>query len=290
MRTPSWEVSAGALATFLNTATQRVMADLLTITLLGGQVLRYSGADRAVTVNGNTFALGPLIVRGRTTLKLGIEVDSLDITLSCDSSVQVNGTPLLAFIRAGGFDGARVVLERGFGPDWVTGLVGTLVLFPGRVGQVLPTRYEAKIMVKSDMELLNVMVPRNVYQPGCLNTLFDPACGLSAATYTVSNAATSATDVTRTTFTSTLAQAAGYFDLGVVKFTSGLNSGVSRTVRSYTPGQLVTISPWPFAVGNGDTFSAYPGCNKTMPTCTSKFGNLLRFRGQPFVPIPETVT
>ena len=32
MRTPSWETSAGALAAFLNSATQCVVADLLTIT------------------------------------------------------------------------------------------------------------------------------------------------------------------------------------------------------------------------------------------------------------------
>jgi len=75
-----------------------------------------------------------------------------------------------------------------------------------------------------------------------------------------------------------------------VKFTSGLNTGVSRTLRSYTPGQFVSIAPWPFAVAPGDSFTAYPGCNKAMGTCNTKFGNLLRFRGQPFVPAPDTVT
>jgi uncharacterized phage protein (TIGR02218 family) len=291
MRTPTWESSTGALAAFLNSATGGIWADLVTITLLGGQVLRYSAEDRPVTVNGNTFDRGPLVLLGSTRLQVGIEVDTHEMTLVADATVQVNGTPLLAFIRSGGLDGARVQIERGYGPDWATGIVGTLSRFSGRVGETAVTRYEAKLSVGSDLELLNVMVPRNVYQPGCLNTVFDSICGLDRAAYTVSSTAASASDVMRLYFTNTLAQAAGHFDLGVVRFTSGLNAGVSRTVRSYAPGgQIVTIAPWPFAVAAGDAFAAYPGCNKTMPTCSSKFGNLIRFRGQPFVPAPETVT
>jgi hypothetical protein len=37
----------------------------------------------------------------------------------------------------------------------------------------------------------------------------------------------------------------------------------------------------------GDTFTAYPGCDKTQNTCTSKFNNLVNFGGFPYVPVPE---
>ena len=85
-------------------------------------------------------------------------------------------------------------------------------------------------------------------------------------------------------------QASGYFDLGVVKFTTGLNAGVARTLRKYTPGQFTTIAPWPFAVAAGDAFTVYPGCDKTTSTCNAKFSNGSKFRGHPYVPSPETVT
>lgn len=291
MRTPSWETSAGALVAFLNSATQRVTADLLTITLTSGQVLRYSGGDQALTVNGNTFGLGPLIVRSRTSQKVGIDVDSLDLTLSCDSSVQVNGSPLLAFARLGGFDAARVVLERAYAASWATGVVGTVALFSGRVGPGVPTRYDVRFTVKSELELLDVMVPRNVYQAGCLNDLFEPStCRILRAAWTYAGSATGPTDATQTVFANTLVNGGGWFDLGVVRFSSGANLGVSRTVRSYQPGSLTVIAPWPFPVANGDTFTASAGCNKTLLQCDTKFNNRVNFRGQPFIPVPETIT
>jgi uncharacterized phage protein (TIGR02218 family) len=63
-------------------------------------------------------------------------------------------------------------------------------------------------------------------------------------------------------------------------------------VKSYVNagGAVTVIYPWPFAPQNGDQFTIYPGCDKTLDTCTNKFGNRPRFRGFKFIPIPETVT
>ena len=129
----------------------------------------------------------------------------------------------------------------------------------------------------------------DVYQPGCGNTLFDGSCGLLKASYQVANAATTTTDAARTTFTTTLAQAADYWALGWAVGTSGANTGVGRTIKAYSGGVVTTIQPWPTAVAVADAFVFYPGCDKRMATCSGKFGNLVRFRGQPFVPAPETV-
>lgn len=279
------------LTTLLNSSLQLAYADLYTFTLQSGTTLRYTGADKALTVNSQTFARGPLLKRSRTKLSVGIAVDSLDITVSADASVTVNSVPLMQFLARGGLDGARLKLERAFMADWSTAPAGTLVLFAGRVNDVSINRYEASITVQSDLELLDASVPRNLYQPGCMNTLYDGACGKSRAALTVSNAVTSTPAPTTTVFDSTLAQAAGYFDLGVVTFTSGQNNGISRTVKQHGAGGLLTlIAPLPFAPATGDTFTVYPGCDKTMGTCNTKFANLARFRGQPFIPVPETVT
>ena len=74
MRTASWEVTPGALAAFLNSTTQVYMVDLFTITLSGGAQVLYTSADMAVTVNGATYGLGPVIKRGKTKLSVGISV------------------------------------------------------------------------------------------------------------------------------------------------------------------------------------------------------------------------
>ena len=114
MRTPLWETSAGALAAFLNSTTQVHMADLFTITLSGGGIVRYTAHDIAVTVAGVTYPVGPVIRRGRTRLSVGVSVDKLDLTLAADGTVLVGGVALLPFIAGGGLDGARIALDRAF--------------------------------------------------------------------------------------------------------------------------------------------------------------------------------
>lgn len=289
MRTPTWEVSAGALLAFLNSTTQVYMVDLVTVTLSGGAAIRYSAGDMAVTINGNTYALGPIIKRGETNLSVGIEVDTLDVTFAADASVTINGVPILQFIAAGGLDGARLMLERAFtsapGQPWV----GMVALFTGRVSDAQASRYEAPLTVTSDAELLNVMIPRNVYQPGCSNTLFDGTCGLLKSAFAATGTATTATDTLRTAFTTGLAQSAAYFALGWAVGLTGANAGIGRTIKTFAAGVIGTVQPWPLAVAVGDTFTVYPGCDKTQATCATKFANVIRFRGQPYVPAPETV-
>ena len=283
--------ASAPLITLLNGSQKLAYADLYTFTLQGGGIVRYTSADTQIVYGGNTFARGPLISRSRTKLSIGISVDDLEVILSADSTVQVNGKALMTFLASGGLDGARLRLERAFMADWATAPAGTLVMFAGRVSDVTMGRYEAKLVVRSDTELLDVKVPKNLYQPGCMNTLYDAACGKSRSALTVSNAVWTVPAPTKSVFGSTLGGAAGYFDLGVVTFTSGANSGISRTIKSFAAGGTVTlIAPFPFAPAAGDTFAIYPGCDKTQATCNSRFANLARFRGQPYIPVPETVT
>lgn len=289
MRTPLWETSLGALATLLNSRTDLVVLDLYTLTLSSGAVYRWSGTDVVVKVNGVTWSLGPIFKRGRTRLSVGVQVDSLDVTVMADASVQINAIPLLRFIALGGIDNARLQVDRAYMSGTDTAVVGTLLWFTGRIAQTKADRTQAALTVKSDLELLDVQVPRELYQAGCLNTLYDSACQVVRATYNVTGAATSASNATRTQFSHALGQAAGYFDLGVVTFTSGLNTGQSRTVKLHVAGTLTVLSAFPFAVANGDTFGIVPGCDKKQSTCSAKFANLVNFRGMPYVPVPETV-
>ena len=92
------------------------------------------------------------------------------------------------------------------------------------------------------------------------------------------------------TFNTNLTQADGYFDQGQITFTSGANNGLSRLIKSFkhTSGAITLATPLPTAPAAADTFTALPGCDLSMATCTSKFSNLLHFRGTPFVPTPET--
>ncbi|MFI5230060.1 MAG: DUF2163 domain-containing protein [Gemmatimonadales bacterium] len=309
--------ASSALITLLNTATQFLVADLLTIVQSDGTTTRLTGADLDLTavsqVDGASHLFtsqGPPFTRGQTKLAIGLEVDTLKLTISPRNGIDIlAGVPWPQAVRQGALDEAQVTLERLFLASWDDTSAGTLILFSGRVGQVDSFRDEIQIEVKSDLELLTeTLMPRNLFQPGCMHTLFDAGCALLKSAFAVSG--TAAASSTAISILTTLAAATGYFDLGSITMTSGANAGLSRAVRTWvtgSPGTLTLMRPFPFAPAPSDTFSIAPGCDKQISsasdvatflstgsrgdvrlgTCQVKFANLVHARGFPFVPNPE---
>jgi uncharacterized phage protein (TIGR02218 family) len=280
------KTASSALIAHLNSATQFLMADLYTLTLNGGFVARYTSADSSLTVGGNTFA-SFLIQRTKIRSTVGLEVDTLDVTLNPGPTDLLSGTQWITAARNGGLDGASLLLEKLYMPTFGDTSLGALVLFSGRVSDVVCGRTAVQLTVKSELELLDVQLPRNFYQSGCGNTLFDAGCGLNKAAYAVNG---SATNSSATMIASVLAQPDGYFALGTITFTSGANAGVTRSVREFANGVFTLSLPLLAPVQHGDSFLAYPGCDKVKETCDGKFGNIVHFRGFPYVPDPEVAT
>jgi len=270
-------------------------ADLYTFTLVGGGTLRYTSGDRDITANGNRFlSNGPRIDRkdnkAKCHWKLGVDVDSLVFDVMPQPTDLVNGQAFLAACVQGAFDGAELQLERAFMSTYGDTSVGTVILFAGRVAEIDLGRAIATFSVNSHLELLNLQLPRNLWQPGCVNSLGDASCGVNLASFAVGG--TAAGGSTANIVYASLAQGSGYFDQGKIAFSSGANAGVSRSVKSWTtgaPGVIALLAPLPNAPAAGDAFAIYPGCDKSLGgNGCAKFANTARFRGFPFVPIPET--
>ncbi|WP_026470042.1 DUF2163 domain-containing protein [Alkanindiges illinoisensis] len=270
-------------------ANQFVMADLYTLTTILGKVYRFTNYDLDLTVAGQLYrADGPIISRDGIKQTTGIEVSSLNIEIKVNDTVLLDGVPFIQLLHNGGLDGARFKLERIF-MDWQTPTdtsAGTIKLFEGRLVEPEFHRTGASFEVASDTEVLNVQMPRNLYQPGCLNTLFDSGCGLVRAAY--AELATVEINTVANRIQCSLNHAQGYFTQGVVEFLSGINTGVKRTIRLHESGALHLTLPLHQLPAVGDQIRVYPGCDKRMDTCTNRFNNLSNFRGFPFVPVPET--
>ena len=293
-----------ALQTLLATRSFAV-GDLYTFTLVGGGVLRYTSYDTDIAYNGNTYASGgqggPFFDRSdnkaKCHWKIGVEVDTLSFDV-IPGSATVNGQPFLSAVRQGAFDGAE--LDRAFfappgqgnyPPVTIQAATGIVVLFVGRVAEVDAGRSLATFNINSHLELLNQSLPRNLYQPGCVNTLGDASCGVALAGFAVTAAAAagSTASIINANVSNPLA---GYFDQGKLTFTSGANAGLPRSVKQCvfgTPGTIALLAPLPNTPAPGDAFTLFPGCDKTLGVngCP-KFNNVPNFRGFPFVPVPET--
>jgi uncharacterized phage protein (TIGR02218 family) len=59
-------------------------------------------------------------------------------------------------------------------------------------------------------------------------------------------------------------------------------------VKSWQSNVIDLIAPFPVIPLVGDAFTIYPGCDKQQSTCATKFGNLIHFRGFPYVPENST--
>jgi len=278
--------TASAATIAILAGNQAMWADLFTIQLINGTILYYTSGDGPIVYNGNTYINYPVIKRSGTKLKVGIEVDSIDITIWPRSSDLVSGLPFPQFAANGGFDGARIQVDRCYMTTYGDTSAGIVNVFTGAVSDVNPSRTEIVLTVSSDLQLLNILMPRNTYQPGCTHTLYDAGCGAIKSSFGSASSVNAAS--TTTQINCGLAQVAGWFDGGTITFTSGINSGVSRTVKSYTPGVLMMALPLPNAPATSDTFTAYAGCDKSKNTCVSKFNRLVSFRGFPYIPTPET--
>ncbi len=286
MKTPT-NIGGNNLVTWLQSATELRMADLYTITLKNGTVLRYTSWDTNLVVLGNKFLTGPPnISRSAIEEKLGMDVATLEITIEASLTDTINGVPVLQAIGQGLFDGAAFRIDRLF-MDSASNQIGTVVRFSGFIGALDElTRSSAKLSVNAGTAFLSMQLPAAILQPGCTNTLFDARCGLVKASFAEVNAVQAGSTVNK--LISLSAKADGYYDNGQIAFTSGANAGLVKAVKQYLGQQFTFNSPLPFVPNAGDAFTAYPGCDKTQATCTNKFSNLANFEGFPYVPAPET--
>jgi hypothetical protein len=311
--------SASAAAAYLLSIGQQMRADLYDITLASGQAYHFTSFQVPLTAaiywpaaGPFTYQTGLTIKRGAKTQKAGADGGQLKLTItpqwdSPSAPVLINGYPFLQACRLGFFDNATVQLSRLFMPpasyqlqggdsiieatpgfiDVSAGAVGD---FKGVAQDVQAGRFSADITVDNYLALLgNQQMPRQLFGVGCWHQVYDAGCTLLKSAFTSTGHVTSVTDGAH--FDTSLTQANGYFQLGVITFTSGVNNTFQANVADFSNsgGALVLNYPFPAAPAIGDTFSIYPGCDLQEATCISKFANLAHFGGMPYIPIPMTI-
>jgi uncharacterized phage protein (TIGR02218 family) len=291
-------IDAGLLALLAGNRTLP-MADCFTFTLLDGTVIRASSLDVPVVVDGILFPANGIRVDGmRFRQGIGLEVDEQTVTIGATAADTVNGVPFLESLRLGRFDLATVQRDRAFfDPASVPSLVpisgliasGSVTLFHGRISSIDRLgRAQAQVKVKSDLVLLNIDMPRNIFEPCCVHATFDSGCGLNKVDYaTFGLVANGSTPGAIAWSGSGGAHPDGWWDQGTVTFTGGVNVGLTRTVKLSTNALLTLIAPLDMLPAAGDSFTVYAGDDHTLATCRTKFGNGANFRGFPFVPAAE---
>ena len=136
--------------------------------------------------------------------------------------------------------------------------------------------------------LLETFTPACRYEFG--NSV-DPRCPVDLVALTVTGSATglaipnASTNATRRIFTdSTRAEADGFFNLGSLTWTSGLNIGATSEVKDFTGGQFILWEALLYPIALTDAYSLTPSCDKS-PAGHLQFNpDMVDFGGFPDVP------
>jgi uncharacterized phage protein (TIGR02218 family) len=286
------KTASTALINYINAARVEIdaplaFADVFLFTLAQtGTQISLTNTDYNISWNGYAWsATGPLVQGLKYKAAVGLEVDKQQITIAARPTDLVSGSPFLQALREGAFDGASLQRYRVFLNAAGGSVVDGLLLFQGRISTVDQVgRTSARVTVASDLIVLDYDMPRNLYSPTCLHTLYDSGCGLTSSSFSAAGTVgASSTASLINTNIAVLAHAQGS-----IVFSSGANANLRATVRSAVAGvSLSLMYPLPEIPAVGDAFTVYYGCDHTRGTCQSRFDNLANFRGFPFVPPPQ---
>ena len=198
-----------------------------------------------------------------------------------DDESEVEGALTHSAIRAedlasGLYDEARV--ESGI-VDWQT--LESAALYSGMIGTVSQEAGGFGAQLRSAKALLETD-PVPLSSPTCRARFCGQGCALSPAAFETIATVTGG-DAARNLVTLDLADH-GPYALGEVRFMEGPQCGLAMHVLAASAEGLVLDRPIDPDTATGLQMRVRQGCDKTIATCATRFGNAANFRGEPFLP------
>lgn len=259
---------------------------LFEVTKTDGTILYFTDFDQDITFDGNVYRADIGFSSSAIVVAAGLGTQGVELEMfkSADGVSEED-------VRNSLYDRAACVvyfIDRSKQDEVITAFGGTF-------GESKIKKQTISFQVNS---LLNDNrdIATEVYSSTCRADLGDDRCTVDIEalkdTGTTSDESGS-WNPNRSVLESTgLTAATDYFNFGVVRFTSGDNNGFAMEVKKYTKfstyGKVWLTMNLPFQIQEGDTFEIWPGCDKALATCFSKFDNVVNFRGEPFLVPKET--
>lgn len=245
-----------------------------------GAAFGFTDHDGSVSFDGLTFEAVSGFTASGLDHSLGLAIDNASAR-----GVLVSDRITEADIARGRYDGAEV---RQWQVNWADPSQRVLI-FRGSFGEVRRRGGAFEVELLGLAEALNRSTGRS-YQPICDAALGDGRCGvdIDAGGFRAAGLVDGVTDLRRFSASGLSAHASGWFDKGLLTWTSGANAGDSFDIRLHElrdgVAGLELTRDAVVAIAVGDGFDIVAGCDKRADTCGKKFSNLINFRGFPHIP------
>ncbi|MEL6679668.1 MAG: DUF2163 domain-containing protein [Pseudomonadota bacterium] len=244
-----------------------------------GVVMGFTDHDVDLTFGGIEHAAATGLTAGALEAVTGLAVDTAGVAGAVRSDAVREED-----IAAGLYDGAEVTA---FLVDWQRP-EHRIQRFTGQLGEITrgTVAFEAELLSLADR--LNRPVGRAILKR-CDAVLGDARCGVDLEQPAFRGTGEVATlgSSGRLGVVGLDAFAEGWFEGGVIRWTSGANAGRDGALKRDVALGGRTLELWvpmPAPVAVGDAFTVRAGCDKRSETCITRFNNYLNFRGFPHVP------
>lgn len=271
-------VNAALFQALRNSATD--LAKCWRIEREDGLVIGFTEHDKALTIDGTVYQPTNAFSSSAFSQKSDLSVSNINVVALISDTITEDD------LHAGKFDNADV---RIFYVIWSHPEYGTLPIIGARFGEVKFMEGTFEVELRSRAQALQQPIGR-VYGLECDALLGDSRCRRSLDDLTFTGTVAALFDVIGFYDNMVAGQADGYFQYGVVTFTSGDNEGLSVEVRGHAGNLIVLLEPPAFNIAIGDEYEIVAGCDKTCETCRVKFANLNNFRGYPHMPTEQEAT
>lgn len=242
-----------------------------------GVTLGFTSHDRDVEVDALLLRASPGMMPSSIAETLGLDVDGLDIrgALTADAIRPDD-------LHAGRWDGARLSI---FLFDWSNPAAGKRMLAVGELGAISHSDEAFEAEFRGPAARLDIPVAPYT-SPGCRAQFCDAACGLNRQRFT-HHATVASVDGADVLFSAPLA---GTFAFGQLRWLDGPNCGLRGEILASTAEAAQLAASPPFRVAAGARVELVEGCDKTIATCATRFGNAINFRGEPHLPGNDLLT
>ncbi len=236
-----------------------------------GVALGFTTHDRDLTFSGLRHRAAPGMLHAAIRMTCEISDDSAEVegALSHDVISEQD-------LAAGLYDEATIMIGA---VDWET--LEHEVLYSGRIGQIEDDGQGFSAELRSAKHILDQdIVPRT--SPTCRATFCGLGCGLSAPQFTRIQRVGAFDEVLNRLQLDGLV--GDDFIDGQARLLSGPQTGLVFGVLDVEGSWLTLDRPILSGTPLGARVELREGCDHTLSTCASRFGNARNFRGEPYLP------